>query len=320
MASAACLANSSSRSASSLVEDALRVAAEDDARADDLLAPPDRNADDGRAARPGRPAGTCPPGHLGVVVEHHRPAAGRPRRRSRPRSAGRRARTGTPRRCRPPCDTTPATSSTRQIDPASPPSSVIDRVEDPLQQRAQRELGAEVLHDGGQRRRTLALARPSGCGPGLGALHGAVLVAVGAGSGRLYGLAHRRTSGRRVARARGRLTRDAARALDGRDPVHVLRRIPMDVRRLLPLSGLVFVVLALVAVIGLGETPPTATRPPRRSPPTTRTTRPARPPGRSCWRWPCPSWSSSRRASRSACGGRPRIVRRGATSCWAGRP
>jgi hypothetical protein len=50
-----------------------------------------------------------------------------------------------------------------------------------------------------------------------------------------------------------------ARGIGLRDRSHGVEEIAMDVRRLLPLTGVVFVVLALVAVIGLGgDTPDSA--------------------------------------------------------------
>ena len=62
-------------------------------------------------------------GHLGVASRRRPGRAGPRRRRSCPRSAGRRVPPGTRRRGRPLCDRSRPASSTVEIEPASPPSS-----------------------------------------------------------------------------------------------------------------------------------------------------------------------------------------------------
>ena len=183
IARAAWVANSSSRRASSSSKTRSASRLKIDAGADDARAPPDRHADDGpQGGAVG--LGHVPAAHLPVVAERDRrplldDGAGDAlaQREDVPRLAGH-ADVG--------LLAVDAADLVHEADRPGVALEQLDRaLEDPLQQGAQRQLGAQVLDDGLERRRARALARDGGSngGPGSVRWHRAPLGLVGAGSG-----------------------------------------------------------------------------------------------------------------------------------------
>ena len=140
---------------------AVGVPAEDDAGADDAGAPPDRHADDGLQRR-AVGLGHVPARHLRVVAEDHRAAP-------RDHGAGDALGEGEdpPRLARDADVGLLAVDAGQLVHQGDRPGVTAQErdgaIEDPLQQRAQRQLGAQVLDDGRERGRALAFASVGSC-------------------------------------------------------------------------------------------------------------------------------------------------------------